>query len=88
MLGANIQVWVLWGHSPILCKPKNSLVSPEELSRIKIWFVIGTSEDGGSRCLVSHPIPPRVKSLAAGVLWNLRDQTHGSLWAWVIGQLA
>ena len=89
MLGVNIQVWMLWGHSPMLCKPINSLIPQEELSKNKIWFVIGTLEDGGSHCLVSHPTPPRMKSLAA-VLWNLSvlTQTHGSLWGWVIGQLA
>lgn len=67
-------------------KPINSLVPQEELSKIQIWFVVGTLEDGGSHGPVSHPTPPRVNSLAAGVLWNLRvyTQTRGSFWEWVI----
>lgn len=55
--GCKHSLWVQWGHSPMFCKPINSLVPQEELSEIKTWFVAGTLENGGSHCLVSHPTP-------------------------------
>lgn len=69
MQGANFQVWVFGGHPPHpwLCKPRNSSVPQGELNEIKIWFVLGTLEGGGSHCLVSRPTLLRVTSFAARV---------------------